>query len=294
MASSWSHPKRAHAMVDRSATNNLIQRLQNFNAKERYWLIHQALGGFTPKREFINSVALAAGVDAPSDTIEVTDIYLAMDYHLNWLFAALTELKPPPLKPPGQFTPLINKRIGPDASGEQIAEALPKGVRALLENSQEDIDLLIAYPRVYGGTQILLVEAKCIGNFTTPQIESKVTRLVGLLTALKELGCLESAEIDVKLILMSPNAPSKGFTESMRGMTFSNLVCAPSPAAKSILPWIKMNISIPETKDFWFVKFGGRIESGDVRDKRSSAGKAGSRWYWPEPSLLARSIYSKK
>jgi hypothetical protein len=63
----------------------LEQKLAHFNRKERFLLVGQALGnpGFTVGAAFRRS--LAALLDRPVPK----DAYCAMDYHLDWLFAAL-------------------------------------------------------------------------------------------------------------------------------------------------------------------------------------------------------------
>ena len=65
--------------------NSLEQRLASFNRKERFLLVGQALGNsaFTLGDTFRQQLAQVLQREVPEDA------YCAMDYHLDWLFAAL-------------------------------------------------------------------------------------------------------------------------------------------------------------------------------------------------------------
>ena len=62
---------------------HLIELLESFNRKERYFLIRQAVGGFKLSDEFRRELGNATGLAIPQDA------FAAMDYHLDWLTAAL-------------------------------------------------------------------------------------------------------------------------------------------------------------------------------------------------------------
>ena len=61
----------------------LIELLESFNRKERFFLISQAVGEFQLNDDFRRELGKAINVDVPHDA------FTAMDYHLEWLTAAL-------------------------------------------------------------------------------------------------------------------------------------------------------------------------------------------------------------
>lgn len=103
-----------------SQSLSLIDRLRCFNAKERYWVVRHALGQFHPSDAFMREAANAAGVPAPGESAH-SAVYLAMDYHLNWLHAALGE------------------EVGPASTGSNFAlRGRNEDVRCPVENSQNE------------------------------------------------------------------------------------------------------------------------------------------------------------
>ena len=66
--------------------SNLIELLERFNRKERYFLIGQALGnaGFCLSEEFRCRIGGRIGVSVPPNA------FTAMDYHLDWIAASLS------------------------------------------------------------------------------------------------------------------------------------------------------------------------------------------------------------
>ncbi len=154
---------------------HLIDILESFNRKERYFLLVQALGlqteeggaGFKLEASFrkLLKERLSCGktrIDIPSNA------YVAMDYHLNWIAAALAL-----------------------ARGEENVR------NELFEQSQEDIDFLIAFQESDGPYHLVFLEAKgfssnpselstkaqLFSHFTKGQLESKVNRLNNILKA---------------------------------------------------------------------------------------------------------------
>jgi hypothetical protein len=63
----------------------LIERLASLNRKERYYVVAWALGNsqFSLCSDFREQLSSAVGLPIPADA------YVAMDYHLDWLYAAL-------------------------------------------------------------------------------------------------------------------------------------------------------------------------------------------------------------
>lgn len=273
---------------------SLIDRLKCFNAKERYWVVHAALGHFKPSREFLEDAAKAAGVPPPVIGCPDKSIFLAMDYHLNWLCAALWVALTPSAK---AGTPISNRR-SPSANMTQdhgTAGLLGNG-RALMENSQEDVDLLLAYPRPDGITQVILIEAKCTGTFTPSQLGSKFSRLEGILDSIGKEGFVGASNVNVKMILMSPSRPSSKNASIEKDTTKIPAMLVPDTRSNSEddIPWLPLMTTSPDPSGFWFVKFGGSgKEDAESIRQRQQAGKKKESWYWPEPSLQYRKFGSK-
>lgn len=126
----------------------LIERLRRFNRKERFYLIGRALGNqaFTLSEEFRQTLGKELALDIPRDA------FVAMDYHLNWLYAALL------------------------LATAEAGRAIPHDLEPSIAGNQEDIDLLIAYDedRI---TRAVLVEAKGATGWTNKQLMSKASRL---------------------------------------------------------------------------------------------------------------------
>ncbi|MGE3913960.1 MAG: hypothetical protein AB7K36_31740 [Chloroflexota bacterium] len=126
---------------------DVLDYLRRFNRKERFFLVGQALGNqnFRLSDQFCHDVGTELLIDVPPDA------FVAMDYHLDWLYASLHLSADG-----GNYGPHLNDR---------------KMVRA----QQEDIDLLIAYQ---AGDQfhIVLVEAKGESAWSNQQMISKAGR----------------------------------------------------------------------------------------------------------------------
>lgn len=159
--------------------SKLVENLKRFNRKERYWVVQTALGESAAQRlcpSFLARLSEQLGEAVPADA------WWAMDYHLDWLAAALT---------------LQAGRMGNQAG------AWPNQVldddRRLITGTQEDIDLLIAY-----GDTVVLVEAKADTAWGNAQVSSKLRRLAAMQATLGD-DCLR----DVRLVLMSPERPRK-------------------------------------------------------------------------------------
>ena len=126
---------------------DLLQLLESFNRKERFFLISHALGKFQLSDDFRNQLSDEIGQEIPKDA------YTAMDYHLEWVTAALYAHK--------------------SGDAERIF-ANPQ--QEIIKGNQEDTDLLVAFN---DGEQyhLVLVEAKCATGWTNKQMKSKAVRL---------------------------------------------------------------------------------------------------------------------
>ena len=126
---------------------DLIELLESFNRKERYFLLKQALGDFQLSGDFRRELGNVIKLTIPSG------VFAAMDYHLDWLTAALYAY---------EFDD-VDRRF--DNAQQQI-----------IKGNQEDIDLVVAFK---ANTQyhVVLVEAKGATGWTNGQMRSKAARL---------------------------------------------------------------------------------------------------------------------
>ena len=129
---------------------DLIEILESFNRKERFFLIAHALGLQSDSGEpaFSLSDSFRKDLSIPADACR---IFVAMDYHLDWLQAAL--------------------RLYRDPGKTEFSN---KG--KVIEGTQEDVDLLVAY-EASGQFHLILVEAKAYSGWTNKQLLSKAKRL---------------------------------------------------------------------------------------------------------------------
>lgn len=126
---------------------SIIENLSLFNAKERFYLIGQALGNqkFQLSDAFIDELQKAIKIPIPSK------YFVAMDYHIDWIFASL------------QCSADSKKKI------HQIEEGCITG-------SQEDVDFIIAFDKD-GVTHMVFLEAKGFSGWSNKQMNSKARRL---------------------------------------------------------------------------------------------------------------------
>ena len=98
--------------------SDLIEILRQFNRKERFFLIGQALGNeaFSLAERFRQELGEVIGVKIPGNA------FVGMDYHLDWIAASLRAHRNP-------------KRVGEAVcNSDEVATG-----------TQQDVDLLIAF-----------------------------------------------------------------------------------------------------------------------------------------------------
>ena len=161
--------------VEADEPSPLVGLLQQFNRKERYWLLADALG--VPFRaldpNYRQRLADVLGFDVPANA------WWALDYHFDWLHAALCCA--PEYKPE-----LGLKRLNVRNVDNQQT----------IRGTHEDTDLIIAFDQT-----IILVEAKGVTGWKNGQMGSKAKRLMEL--------SYNPAHIRIRLVLTSPEQ-SKG------------------------------------------------------------------------------------
>ena len=154
---------------------DLIELLESFNRKERFFLVKHALGNFQLSYDFRKQLGCKIGLKIPHDA------FAAMDFHLDWLSAALH----------------VNE-CGYDN------QTFCNPQQRIVEGNQEDIDLLVAFK---DGEEhhLVLVEAKGVGSWDNSQMLSKASRLGEIFGDDGE--CFAGAKPHFSLV--SPKLPKK-------------------------------------------------------------------------------------
>lgn len=160
--------------------SRLINHLKRFNRKERFILLSHVLGPqaeevFRLNPYFAGKLAAKLGVDIPNDA------FVAMDYHLDWIQAAMCFRDE-------------------DDCAEQVK---PMSRSApIIEGTQEDIDLLVAFD-CGKKTHIVLIEAKGDTPWDNDQIKSKASRFSRIFDA---NVCVN---VTPHFVMMSPSGPQR-------------------------------------------------------------------------------------
>ena len=150
-----------------SKAQELVATLERLNRKERYLVVSHAVLAdqpFTLSMDFADELGKKLGLTIPAVH------FCAMDYHLDWIKAALTMTFTKP------YT--------------------PNRYQAPLAGNQEDVDLIVAFASETEATLILL-EAKADSPWTDEQWEHKRDSLAGIFDA-------PYSGIIPRLVLMSP------------------------------------------------------------------------------------------
>ncbi len=129
--------------------SSMIENLDRLNRKERFFLIGTVLGNpnFTLDAKFRTELSSKFGLDIPANA------FVAMDYHLNWIYAAAVLTFSSPEK----------DRLWDNSGG-------------FIDGTQEDVDLLVAFTDKFDITHLIMLEAKGVTAFSNKQFEHKMDR----------------------------------------------------------------------------------------------------------------------
>jgi hypothetical protein len=161
------------------AMTDLITILEALNRKERFFLVGEALGNcdFRLGSDYRKRLQGVTGMDIPSDA------WVAMDYHLDWISAAVHMV----------------------AKGRDFGDIWSNPEESpIVHGTQEDVDLIIGF-RDGSKTVLILVEAKGDTSWSNKQMKSKAERL-GLIFG---NGNGESEGIVTSFVLTSPSEPTE-------------------------------------------------------------------------------------
>ncbi|MEO9167703.1 MAG: hypothetical protein ABI230_04795 [Aestuariivirga sp.] len=157
----------------------LVEALKQFNRKERYWLIQQALGKPQLDAKFLTELSLALNKQCGDKSkIRIPEnAYWAIDYHFDWIAGALESIA-------------MAKEPFPNSPSN----------KQLVRGNQEDIDLLVAYEHT-----LILVECKAGESWSIKQLKSKKNRIC----LIKKLIIEKGLGIDIHKAIVSSDDPSE-------------------------------------------------------------------------------------
>lgn len=201
----------------------LAKNLKAFNAKERDHLMRMAYLGQNVRYadadkwmsgEMEGALCRATGISGRCT-------FAGMDYHLDWLYAALL------LSCRGIDVQeaLENGRDPLEGLGAQRCDGGQAPVNRSLSDRahkkgqsddttlypvsglQEDLDMLVLFEDDSHRAHLLFIEAKGVASFGSAQLNRKLTRLDSILEAAGALEC--AAKLSWDMMLVSPKEPNK-------------------------------------------------------------------------------------
>jgi len=169
----------------------IIERLKMFNRKERDHLMKFALCD-KPEAPRISN-ALWKKISNGGTKPNADRMFIGMDYHLNWLYAALATAE------------MSDEDLEIQFDNEWKCKSPPKDSKDFspIQENQQDVDLLIAWfdQRWAIPLRLILVEAKLHSGWDSEQFESKKERL----TLMRQDAINRKLNfIDWKFLLLSP------------------------------------------------------------------------------------------
>lgn len=179
----------------------LIDNLSKLNRKERFFLIGTALGNpeFKLDRLFRQKLSDEFGVAVPNTA------YVAMDYHLNWIFAAVA-----------------------DAFRNPVRDHMHENKCKMIDGTQEDVDLLVAFENDLNLYHLIMLEAKAFTPFSNSQFKHKADRLRKMFGE----GGEEFPQVKPHFGLMSPRPPEKLHLDA----------CPPWFRVGNRIHWVEMKV----------------------------------------------------
>jgi len=168
--------------------------LSKFNRKERFFVVVDAAGegqdelhapSLRLTEAFRQKLEATIGMPVPAHA------WASIDFHLNWLHAALQWKTNPGL--------LHQARDRFTADGVE-----------LVSGNQEDVDLIVAWTATGGESVVVFIEAKAYSSWTNKQVGHKVPRL----TAIVDSAISAGLTFTPLLVLASPTRPSQGLDVS--------------------------------------------------------------------------------
>jgi hypothetical protein len=168
--------------------SNLLNTLNQLNAKERFFLIGTVLGNknFSLDPAFIKNINELLGIN-----IENVQ-FSAMDYHLDWLAAALKNLH------------------------EEIGQPIDNKDK-MIKGQQEDVDFIFGFEDENNIIHLVMIEAKATTGWKNKQLNLKSDRLKHIFG---EYGN-NYPKVEPHFIVISPNKPNYLASDKNKGIDIS-------------------------------------------------------------------------
>ncbi len=222
-------------------SHKIEDTLKVFNRKERYWVVRTALGAPSATLSSELCEDLNAQLQLRADPLTPASAWWAIDYHFDWLQAALL--------------------LHPNFSEEPVPlTRQDENAKWNIQGQQEDVDLIIAH-----GRDVVLVEAKAFGSWSNSQLTSKLKRLKALCgdTGQVTVGSLPDAErVRLHFVLMSPNQPRKLSDEVLKEWPQWGMGADGKPL------WVRLQVGSPDDQFF-------KVNRCNIKRESSSNGE-----YW--------------
>ena len=224
----------------------LLNNLAAFNRKERFHLMDFAFGIATPEigltHDIIKGIKGVLGVSVPPTA------WTAMDYHLDWLYAAI-------------HLASLGKNAMDTDGGPFLRDKFQ------ISATQEDIDLLIGFDLPGSdGTRLILIEAKGATAWSQKQFDSKCKRIDRIFQDRGDLQML----VQPYFAMTSPREPQRLVTEMMPVWAcFDGL---PWKQQGKRYPWFQLPMTGPDGKS-------GRFLRIQRCDKEGEAIRTGDHWH---------------
>lgn len=185
---------------EKSMDEGLGRMLRRFNRRERQILFEWAYGSRLTGSHLREAMEDHLGLSEPIPD----DAYVAVDYPLDWLVAALAT---------------FSESLYP-------GESLPPRWASLVAHSPEDVDLLISYRQ---GTleRLILAEAKAFTSWNGRQLRSKARRLKAIFGD----GGDRITGVDPRWVMVAPKSspPALNMTRWPTWMKVTSILQLPQP-----------------------------------------------------------------
>lgn len=133
---------------------SLTQCLEIFNRKERYWLIRNCCGNGADLSLPLSDEIIEKLKKEFKELLnaDLNNAWWAMDYHIDWLIAALTRY-----------------------NGQNEEKRTTQNINYKISGTQEDFDFIICTENT-----LIFIEAKLSSGWDRNQLDSKIKRLNGM------------------------------------------------------------------------------------------------------------------
>jgi hypothetical protein len=195
-------------IMDQDKATQALELLKSFNRKERYHLLVDAVtdrafqltGQF---RDQLNRVLSDNGPAYPPLPERPSDVYVAMDYHLDWIAAAVSLVERPDAAGLGALQYASSTKATTETGPYPNSISKTQDATVITGN-QQDTDLMVAFVSE-GCLHLILIEAKIESGWEGGQLKNKGARLEEIFGAQGDAFDF----VKVRFVLAGPNAAER-------------------------------------------------------------------------------------